>query len=583
MLRELTVENLALLDALRLDFGPGFTVLTGETGAGKSIIIDALNAVLGERVGAEAIRSGETAAYVEAVFTAADAPRALEILESLGLREDEEGTVILSRELSGGRSHYRVNRRTATLSLVQQIGSHLVDIHGQHEHQTLIHEENHLSFLDAFGGPEHLGLRSAYEELYGAFQQAAKALEDLALDERERAQRVDMLRFQVEEIRAAGLEADEEERLGTERTRLQHAERIRETVAQACELLDGDSGDAPSAVSAVQTAGQELRGLVKFEPLLGETAEELEQAGVAIQEAVRTLSGYLDGLEADPDRLEQIENRLADIGKLKRKYGDTIADLLAFGERAEAELSELENLEVHEEQLRANLEKLRGEAGKAAQALSAARVKLAKSLKKIVEAELSGLGMAAAKFEVQIEHEEDAEGLPGSGAKRWKASRRGFDVGRFLFCANAGEELRPLSKVASGGELSRLMLVFKSVCSRGAEIPTIVFDEVDAGIGGRVAHSVGEKLVGVARAGQVLCVTHLPQIARLGDRHLRVEKHVEEGRTVARVEVLSAEGRVDELARMLGADESDETGRKHAAELLRDGEKDRRRLRAAAS
>lgn len=568
MLLELGIQNLALVDDLRLPLGPGFTVLTGETGAGKSIIIDGLNAVLGVRMGSDMIRSGAPSATVEAIFDTADAPRALAALEAAGLRGGDDTTVILSREVGPERSTYRTNRRAATLGLVQDISRHLVDIHGQHEHQTLIHEENHLAFLDSAGDARHQALRSAYEAAWAAFECAVRDLEALHLDERERAQRVDMLRFQVQEIRAAELSPDEEDRLGTERLRLQHAERIREAVATALELLDGETGDGLPALAALQTATHELISLKGVEAGVAITAEELQGASVVVAEAVRSLGAVREDLEADPDRLEQIETRLAELGRLKRKYGDTLAQVIEFGARAEAELSAIENVETHAKELAARVERCREAAGEAARALTASRAKLGQSMGKTVTRELGGLGMDAARFGVSLALVQDPAGLPGPDEKRYRASRRGMDDVRFLFSANAGEELRPLSKVASGGELSRLMLVLKSVCSRGAEIATIVFDEVDAGIGGRVAHAVGERLAALSQTAQVLCVTHLAQIARLADRHIHVSKHVQDGRTVVRARELTGEERVDEVARMLGGAEGEATAREHARQLL---------------
>lgn len=583
MLRELTIENFALIDQLRLEFGPGFTVLTGETGAGKSIIIDALNAVLGERVGADAIRGGETRATIEAVFDAADAPRALAALEEAGLRDGEDSTLIVTREIASGRSYYRLNRRASTLAVLQEVGRHLVDIHGQHEHQTLIHEENHLSFLDVFGVRKHLEMRARYETEFDAFRAALKALQDVQMDERERAQRADMLRFQVEEIDKAGLEPDEEETLRGERLRLQHAERIREAVTTACALLDGETEAAPAALAAVETAEQELKALADVDSDLASTAQELETAGVVIQEVVRSLSGHLEAVQSDPQRLEEIERRLADIAGLKRKYGDSIAEILSFRDRAATELSHLENIETSEQELRAELEQRREQAGEVAEQLSAARAKLVRRLREAVEAELVGLGMEAATFDVTLQRVQDPDGLPTRDGQRCRATRRGIDVCSFQFSANAGEPLKPLSKVASGGELSRLMLVFKSICSKGAEIATIAFDEVDVGIGGRVAHAVGEKLAGVSAGAQVLCVTHLPQIARLADDHIRVSKEVESGRTIVQAERLDETGRVSEVARMLGAEERDATARQHAEEMLRDAASERETIRAKAA
>ena len=578
MLRELSIENFALIESLVLDFGPGFTVLTGETGAGKSIIIDALNAVLGGRVGSDMIRGGESAARIEAVFDAGGAPAVLAAMDETGLREGDDTTVIFTRDIQSGRSTYRINRRTATGGMLQELGRHLVDIHGQHEHQTLIHEENHLEFLDAFGGQQYGEALEVYRREYEAYRKTTQALADLKMDDRDRAQRADMLRFQVAEIDAAELEADEEERLGAERSRLQHAEKILETVARTCELLDGES-EGISTLAAVQVAEQELRSLAAFDDDLGKLADEIDTASVVLQEAARTLGGYLQELEADPQRLEQVESRLAEIGRLKRKYGDSVPELLAFREKCAAELHELENVETREETLQAELQRARRAAGGAGERLSAARTAAAEQLEAAVEDELQDLGMEAARFRVELSSDEDPEGVETGAGRRLAASRRGIDRCRFVFSANAGEALRPLAKVASGGELSRLMLAFKSVCARGAATPTIIFDEVDTGIGGRVAHAVGEKLVRVSATAQVLCVTHLAQIARLADRHVHIEKQVREGRTVVTAAVLSPEARVGEIARMLGAQATDVTAHRHAGELLAAAQEDRGRLR----
>jgi len=581
MLRELSIRNFALIDELALEFGAGFTVLTGETGAGKSIIIDALNAVLGQRIGADAIREGHKTARIEAVFDTGDAPKACRALQDASLLEDGEETVILSRQIASGRSTYRINHRTATLAVLQQVGRHLVDIHGQHEHQTLIHEENHLSFLDSFGGAKHRRLVDAYQEAFGVFEQARRALQDLRMGERERAQRLDMLRFQVQELTAADLQADEEETLASQRSRLQHAEKIREAIGAACDLLDGDSPHQVAVIAALQQALRELETAAAVDAELAAPTEELAGGAVVIEETVRGLRGYLDELEADPDRLEQIEQRLADLSGLKRKYGDSVDEMIQFRDRARAELAELENIETRDDELRRDLRQRADAAGAAACRLSQARVKLASALQKAVVRELIGLGMEAPALSVCLDREPSAEGIPGEDGQRYKATRRGIDICRFLFSANPGEPVRPLSKVASGGELSRLMLVFKSICSRGAEIATIVFDEVDVGIGGRVAHAVGERIVGLAAAGQVLCVTHLPQIARLADAQVSVTKLVQDGRTVIRAQPLQEGQRVEEIARMLGGTEADETARQHARELLEDGVADRERLRGA--
>ena len=479
-------------------------------------------------MGADMIRGGESAARVEAVFDAAGTPQALSAMEEAGLRDGDDTTVILTREIASGRSTYRINRRTATQGMLQSIGRHLVDIHGQHEHQTLIHEENHLRFLDAFGGPEHAAVLAEYRDAFDGYKQAQTALSELQMDDRGRAQRADMLRFQVGEIDAAELAPDEEETLGSERSRLQHAERLLETVARVCELLGGDSEEL-AALAAVQVAEQELRSLAGIDAELDSLRMSWKEWPV-LQEAPRT-PGQLPDDGGRPGATGTDRGPAGGSRARKRKYGDSILELPAFRDRCAAELHELENVETREEQLRTELQARRKAAGKVGVELSAARRKLAGQLEKAVVEELAGLGMEAATFAVELERHEDPDGVLAPDGACLQATRRGVDLCRFLVSANAGEPLRPLSKVASGGELSRLMLVFKSVCARGAATPTIIFDEVDTGIGGRVAHAVGEKLVKVSAGAQVLCVTHLPQIARLADEHVHIEKQVRNGRT----------------------------------------------------
>ena len=566
MLREMLIRNFALIEELRLNFSAGLTALTGETGAGKSIIIGALNAVLGERIGADVIRTGEHAAQVEAVFDISTVPAAQEALQEAGLADDSDGLLVLSREIASGRSQYRVNRRAATLALVQSLGRHLVDIHGQHEHQALIHEENHLQFLDAYGGPEHIGLVRRYQELYARFWRTGVELADLAADERALAQTLDLLRFQVDEIDAADTRLGEEEELLGERARLANAEKLQGGVAAALAALDADEGGC--ATDALQRARHELTALAAVDADLGGVLADVETALFTAQEAAHALAAYAESVEHNPARLETVESRLDLLSRLKRKYGESIEAVLAHRDRAAARIAGIDNADEHRAQLQADLERLRTEAGAAAEGLSDARGKLAEMLARKIEAEVGHLGMPAARFAVDLQRVADEDGLICNDGLRCRADRRGIDDCRFMLSANAGEDLRPLRNVASGGELSRLMLAFKSICSRGAEIPTIIFDEVDAGIGGVTAHAVGDKLKALSGAAQVLCVTHLPQIARLADQQLRVTKRVKGGRTLVGVEELTGDARVQDIARMLGGSDGDAKALEHARELL---------------
>ncbi|HUS81129.1 MAG TPA: DNA repair protein RecN [Armatimonadota bacterium] len=577
MLRELRINNFALIDELAVPLGPGLVALTGETGAGKSIIIDALNAALGERIGADAIRGGAQTARVEAVFDLADAAAAASAARDVGLAS-ADGLLTLSRTIAEGRSHYRINREGATLAALRDISEHLADIHGQHEHQQLIHEESHLRFLDAFGGDGHHELMTAWSEAWRELGEARAALAQLAVDERTRAQRLDLLRFQVEEIDAAGLSAGEDQELAVERERLRHSEKLREGTTEAWAALAGES-DGEGALDALRTASATVEDLAEVDPALAPVTEALVLATDQADEAARALRDYVEALDADPGRIEQVEARLNLISGLRRKYGDTVEAILAHHQRAAVEVETLEGAEHSAEQLERQIAELTDRAGAEAERLSASRRELAERLARRVEEELRPLGMENARFEVQIEADADEQGLPDSEGRRWAADSTGTDRVRFLLGANVGEPLRPLSKVASGGELSRLMLAIKSIGAGGSQAPTLVFDEVDANIGGKTAHAVAEKLAAVASRAQVLVVTHLPQIACIADRQISVSKTVEGGRTVVRVRELDGEERVEEIARMMGQTETTKSARQHAVEMLEGAQQARRRIR----
>ncbi|MCD6350664.1 MAG: DNA repair protein RecN [Armatimonadetes bacterium] len=579
MLRELSVQDFAVIEQLRLELDEGFTVLTGETGTGKSIIIGALGAALGERLSGDVIRAGADVARVEAVFDVGDLPRVLAQLEEAGL-EAEDGVLIVSRAIGGDRSRYWINGRPVTLSLVQQVTSNLVDLHGQHEHQTLLSETSHLRFLDNFGGPELAAALEKYRALWEELAEARRKLAALQGAERDRAQREDLLRFQVGEIHDAHLEPGEEETLREERSRLQNIEKIRESMAEAHRALSGE--EAAGAVDLLGQAAEALTAAGEFDARLAELAEEVEQASIAAAEALRSLDDHAAVLDFEPGRLEEVENRLAEIERLKRKYGDSVEEILEYCQKAEEELAELENSQEAAGELEERIAELRQQAGEAGQALSALREKAARRLEKAALGELAELGMKGASFKVELVRAEDDEGLPGPGGKLLAATADGLEQVRFLFDAAGGDEPRPLSQVASGGELSRLMLCFKTLCARGAEIPTLVFDEIDTGIGGLTAHAVGRKLAELGSRAQVLCVTHLPQIASRADRHLRVESLVRRKRAQVSVTPLEGEERVEELARMLGARRGQEAAREHAEQLLAEAQAERKKAQVKA-
>ncbi len=556
MLTELHVENFALIDRLDVRFGEGLTVLTGETGAGKSIIVDALNAALGERTDADCVRTGCERALVQAAFDLRESPAVRAQLEEGGLGGDD--VLIVSREVTAqGRSQCRVNGRLVTLGLVRELTALLADVHGQHEHQLLLSAAWQLELLDAFAGQEALEGRSRYAAEWNALQRAESELQGLISDERERARLADLYRFQVAEIDAAALRPGEEEELRREAVRLANLEKLFVAAAQCAELLSGDESEFPGAVAAAGQAAKALESVSGFAPELAEMRSLLESAAVSLEEALSGVRRWRDSLDVSPERIDRVQSRLDVIASLKRKYGDTVEDVLAYRDRAAAELGALERSDERRQVLEAERERAQQQVASLGGQLSALRRAAAEALEARVESGLQELGMQGARFHIALE-----EAPPGP---------RGRDRVEFLISANAGEPLKPLSRVASGGEVSRTMLALKVAAMECDPVRTLVFDEIDAGIGGRTANTVGEKLRSISRGRQVLCVTHLPQIARFADHHLKVEKG--EGaaggeRIVISVRALEGEERVGELARMLGGSEESEAAVRHARELL---------------
>jgi len=406
-----------------------------------------------------------------------------------------------------------------------------------------------------------------------------RQLEELRSSERERAQRVDILRFQVEEIEQASLQPGEEAQLAAERNRLSHSERLQEAIKTGLQVLEGAEAEGGTQ-EGVATAAQQLQQASQFDEELAPLAKRLEGAAISLQEVLFDLHTYRENLEFDPRRLDQIEVRLNEIRMLKRKYGDSIEQVISYGQQARQELEKLENAEQREDDLRAEVEEMRKQVGERSLQLSQIRRELAQRLAQQVSEEVRRLGMAEADFQVEFQYQPDSDGIPGSDGERCRCTEAGIDQVRFLLSANPGESLHPLSQVASGGELSRLMLALKSVSTRGVEIPTLVFDEIDVGIGGITAHAVAERLVVASQGAQVLCVTHLPQIARMADQQIYVEKQSEDGRTVTRASILSEQERIDDLTRMLGAAEGQQLAHQHAEELLAEASDQRDKIRS---
>ena len=552
MLTELRIQNFAIIDRLELEFGPGLVVFTGETGAGKSIIMDALDMLLGGRADAAAIRSDADLAFVEGTFKLSGAERlaAHEILKREELI-DEQDYVTLTREVRReGRSVARINGRNINLSLLKELGEGLVDIHGQSEHLSLLNIHAHLGLLDRYANVE--SLLSAYRKTYQGLLGIRRELDDLREAQRDAERRTEMLSFQADEIEAAKLKPGEDEDLRKERDRLANAEALSNLAQQALTLLDEGTPESPASTDLI---GQVVQSLAKLAQIDG-TQSALAEQSVTLEETLadlaRGLRNYLEAIEFNPKRLEEVEERLDLIHRLERKYGGTIESSIAFASDARKQLEtittaagrigELETAET------AALTRLSGQGLE----LSRKRKESAEEMSKSIEAELDDLRMAAARFAVDFKTKPAGDGIPLPDGTRVAFDGNGLDKVEFLVAPNPGEGLKPLARIASGGETSRLMLALKNVLARADQVPTLIFDEIDQGIGGRVGGVVGEKLWRLGRAHQVFVVTHLPQLAVFGDQHFQVQKVVEKNRTLTKVAKLTGEPRTLELAQMLG-------------------------------
>jgi len=553
MLTELRIENFAIIQSLELEFAPGLTTFTGETGAGKSIILDAIVALLGGRIDATYIRAGAERAAVEGIFSIPAASRAAvaAILEREDL-DDEGEYLTLARELrQNGRSVARVNGRSVAVTLLREFGEFLVDIHGQSEHLSLLNVRQHLHLLDDFAAVRPA--LAAYRESYRSLRQVQKELNALRQSEQDAARKVDMLEYQVQEIESAALKADEEDELRQERARLANAESLASLAQQALMFIDEGSPETPAASDLLGQAASALDSLARIDAGQQALSEQMQALNDTLAEVSRDVRAYLENIEFNPRRLEQVEERLDLLQRLKRKYGGSLAAVLAFAEQARAELENITHASERIEALEQQENSLLSQAGSLAARLSALRTQAAGQLARGVEAELNDLSMAGARFSVQIERSADPAGLRLPAGERVSFDENGIDRVEFLIAPNPGEGLKPLVKIASGGETSRLMLALKKVLTQADAIPTLIFDEIDQGIGGRVGTVVGEKLWQLGRQHQVLCITHLPQLAAYGDQHFSVRKLVEDGRTSTRVEALYDQKRLMELAQMLGA------------------------------
>lgn len=563
MLQRLYIKNVALIEGLDMEFEDGFNVLTGETGAGKSIIIDAVNLALGERANRELIKSGADKARVEAEFDVSGLAGVQAALEENGL-EDEDGSITISRELSAsGKNVCRINGALVNLNTLKQITDLLVDVHGQHEHQSLLSQPRHLAFLDAYAHGALGDFRERTAAAYRRMREVRDRLNGGFASEGEREREADILRYQIGEIGRAALSAQEEEALREERGLLMNAERIMTALQLSAEAVAGEAG----AFALLGEAKGAMGGIGGLSAEYGEAYRRIEETYYALEDIGYTLRDLRNGFDYDPGRIDAIEQRLETYSTLRKKYGPEISDVLGFMARAEARLEELEGAEELRAKLRHELSALEAEYAAAAEQLSLRRREAARGLEEAIMGQLADLGMEKARFEVRF------EGLEEPGP-------RGLDRVEFLLCANPGEALKPLEKVASGGEISRIMLAFKATAANADSIPTLIFDEIDTGISGRTAGAVGSKMVSISHSHQVLCVTHLPQIAALADAHYVVEKHEEGGVTRTGLKRLGLEERYAYLAAMMGGGQGgSRLAYEHAKELIDASEREKQRSR----
>ena len=576
MIETLSIRNIALIDELELELSSGLNIFTGETGAGKSVILRSIGLVLGERASADIVREGADFAEVEVSVVPDDEHPFWHTAQSetddpiltdvLGDILDPSDVVILSRRITAsGRSRCLVNGRLVNLKQLQALGTLLVDIHGQHEHQSLFRTQTHLKLLDDFGGSsearQHVG--KVYAQLRTLQQEAASLTETLRASEREK----ELLEFEIKELTSANLEEGEDEKLADEARILKNAEALSKSASLVYQQLDGDGGGFGSPLERVKGAAKELTKLLEVDDSLSELQDRLESSLYELEDVALQVRHYAETIESNPMRLEEVTDRLALISKLKRRYGNTIPEILAYLAEAEQKLETLHLGSEKQDALQAEIQQTIQEAQHLSTALSAKRLHVANHLSERIEKELRTLGMDKAEFQASVQHIPDERGPFQIDGKRYAFRSDGMDDVEFLIAPNVGSEARPIARIASGGEISRIMLALKTVLIQVDEIPTLLFDEVDSGIGGKVADVVGKKLKELSAFSQVICITHLPQIARFADRHFRVDKDVVSERTLITAKSLTAEEQVNEIARMHGGKET-EIGLAHARELL---------------
>jgi len=554
MLENLQIKNAALIDEAELEFSQGLNILTGETGAGKSILIDSINFLLGERAGKDFIRSGRNEAQVSGIIYVGHEQTA-EAMASMGVEVDDDGRLLLWRSIaSTGKGSCRINGRAVTLSLLREISGMLVDVHGQHQHQSLLDQQKHMGLLDRFCGDELEKEKEKLREAVGQYRSILKSIQKISSDEKDRNARMEMLLFQTGEIEEVKLRPNEEEHLIKRKSFLSGMESLKENTVEALTRLRGRQGEEDGALELISRAADNLTALAEVDKDKEALRSELAEIETRLEEVVRELDHYSDGFDYDPEELNNIEERLDAIERLKRKYGGTVGSVLAHYESCMAQLENISNSQDKLKDLASEKKKFGQAIASLCEKISEIRKSAGVRIQRQIEEALRDLGMKSVRFEILIERKKEF-------------NENGFDRVEFLISPNPGEPLRPLAKIASGGEMSRVMLALKTVLAEADQIETFIFDEIDTGVSGRTAQQVAEKLAFLGRSHQILCITHLPQIASMSDRHFLIEKKTEEEHTFTTVKELDQENSAMELSRLIGGAKITDATRKAASEM----------------
>ncbi|CAM5792499.1 MULTISPECIES: DNA repair protein RecN [Brevibacillus] len=564
MLLELSIRNFAIIKSVTISFQKGLNILTGETGAGKSIIIDALGLLLGGRASTDFVRYGETRAEVEGLFELPSGHPAFSVCESFGVQVEQDNTLVVRRDISSqGKSIIRINGQLVTLAMLRELGPWLVTVHGQHDTHMLMQADKHIHWLDSYGEKEMGSAKQEYAQLFGLYSKTRQDLERMSKNERELVQRIDLLQYQLNEIEAASLAPGEDEKLLQQRKKWMNIEKVFAGIQDAYRALHGDQRGSEWLGHAMS----ELERIVSYDDQLGPILETVQSAYYQVEDAVHQLRQLSDRLDFEPEQLQEVERRLDLIQTLKRKYGKNVDDILEYAATIQDELDEMHHYDDRLQQLEKRLVELAADLAVEALELSMIRRSCADRLAKEIEQQLRELHMERARFAIDVRQIPDENGVEIEGAK-WRVDANGIDTVEFLISPNPGEPLRPLAKIASGGELSRVMLAIKTILAGTDQVQTLIFDEVDTGVSGRAAQAIAEKLARVALQRQVLCITHLPQVASLADAHFLIQKEMSENETMTLVHSLREEERVTELARMLSGAEVTAKTEEHAREMI---------------